>query len=241
MKNRTIVGILCMVTAVVITFAVAPLVNRLSTDTTPVIRLKQDVKQGTPIADDCLEVVAVGKGTVPRGAIADKTHIVGKYAASDLYAGDYISAKKLADDGRTADDVFATLDGKKVAISVTVHSLAAGLSGKLENGDIITFYVVDKETKKVTALPELRYMRVVTTTTSNGVDKDAVKEKEDGTIELPSTITVLANGEQAKLLAQHEGGTAMHAALVFRGSKEVCDQFIAQQDAYFQAGGEGHE
>lgn len=241
MKNRTIIGILCMAAAVVITFVAAPLVNRLQADTIPVIRLKRDVKQGTPIGEDCLETAAVGRDAVPRDAISDKVLVVGKYAAGDLYAGDYISVRKLTDSGRTAEDVFAALDGKKVAISVTVHSLAAGLSGKLENGDIVTFYVVDKETKKAAALPELRYMRVVTTTTSNGLDKDAVREKEDGSIELPSTITVLANTEQAQLLAWHEGSAAVHAALVFRGSKEVCDKFIAQQDAYFQSGGEGRE
>lgn len=37
MKNRTIIGVICMVLAVVVTFAVAPLVNKLSTDTSEVI------------------------------------------------------------------------------------------------------------------------------------------------------------------------------------------------------------
>ena len=45
MKTRTIIGIICMVLAVVITFAVAPLVNRLSSDTSTVIRLAEDIKQ----------------------------------------------------------------------------------------------------------------------------------------------------------------------------------------------------
>ena len=51
MKNRTIIGIICMVLAVVITFAVAPLVNRLSSDTSTVIRLAEDIKQGAQITD----------------------------------------------------------------------------------------------------------------------------------------------------------------------------------------------
>ena len=36
MKNRTIIGIVCMILAVAMTFAVAPLVNRLTSDTTTV-------------------------------------------------------------------------------------------------------------------------------------------------------------------------------------------------------------
>ena len=43
MKNRTVIGVICMVLAVAVTFLVAPLVNRLSTDTSSVVRLSSDV------------------------------------------------------------------------------------------------------------------------------------------------------------------------------------------------------
>ena len=45
MKNRTMIGIVCMVVAVVITFVIAPVVNNLASDTTAVIRLAKDVKR----------------------------------------------------------------------------------------------------------------------------------------------------------------------------------------------------
>ena len=57
MKNRTIIGIICMVLAVVITFAVAPLVNRLTSDTSTVIRLAEDIKQGAQITEAQIESV----------------------------------------------------------------------------------------------------------------------------------------------------------------------------------------
>ena len=59
MKNRTIIGIICMVLAVVITFAVAPLVNRLTSDTTTVVRLKHDLGRGTKITEEQIETVKV--------------------------------------------------------------------------------------------------------------------------------------------------------------------------------------
>lgn len=59
MKNRTIVGIVCMILAVAMTFAIAPVANRLTSDTTTVVRLKQEVGRGTKITEDQVETVKV--------------------------------------------------------------------------------------------------------------------------------------------------------------------------------------
>ncbi len=234
MKNRTIIGIICMALAVVMTFVVAPIVTNITSDTTKIVRLTQDVKQGSPITEDVVEVVKVDKDSIPSGAIEDKADVVGKYAASNLYTGDFFTKAKLTNNGNTAEDVFATLDGKHVAISVTVDSLAAGVSGKLQNGDIVTFLIVNNDTNKAVTPPELKYMKVITTTTSGGIDKDAVIKNEDGSYELPSTITVLANTQQAKLLAEYEGNAEIHAALVYRGDKSTAEKFLSTQNSYFK-------
>ena len=239
MKNRTIIGIICMVLAVVITFAVAPLVNRLTSDTSTVIRLAEDIKQGAQITEAQIESVKVKTDTIPTGTIKNPKEVVGKYAASDLYAGDYFTAAKISGESNTADDVFASLDGSKVAVSVTIDTFAAGLSGKLQNGDIISIIVTDNNTKESAIPGELRYVKVITTTTAGGIDKDAVVKNDDGSYELPSTVTVLVNPAQAKLLAKYEGNSAMQAALVYRGGKENADKFLATQDEYFNNAGGG--
>lgn len=59
MKNRTIIGIVCMILAVAMTFAIAPVANRLTSDTTTVVRLKQEVGRGTKITEDQVETVKV--------------------------------------------------------------------------------------------------------------------------------------------------------------------------------------
>lgn len=144
MKNRTIIGIVCMILAVAMTFAVAPLVNRLTSDTTTVVRLKQEVGRGAKITAEQVETVKVKTDTMPQGVYVNTADVVGKYASSTLYAGDILTKAKLTKDANSADDVFATLDGSKVAVSVTIDTFAAGLSGKLQNGDIISLIVVDK-------------------------------------------------------------------------------------------------
>lgn len=67
MKNRTIIGIVCMILAVAMTFAIAPVVNRLTSDTTTVVRLKQEVGRGTKITEDQVETVKVKTDTMPQG------------------------------------------------------------------------------------------------------------------------------------------------------------------------------
>ena len=233
MKNRTIIGIICMVLAVAITFLISPVVNNLTSDTTRVIRLAKDVKQGSPITDEDIEVVKVKTDTKPKGIIVKKNEVIGKYAASNLFAGDYFTKAKLSGEANTADDVFASLDGSKIAVSVTIDTFAAGLSGKLQNGDIISLIVTPKGETESVIPAELKYVKVVTTTTSGGIDNDSVVKNEDGSYELPSTITVLVNEKQAKLLALYEKNADMQVALVYRGGKKTANKFLAKQNEYF--------
>ena len=237
MKNRTVIGVICMVVAVAITFLIAPLVNRLSSDTSEVIRLAEDVKQGVQITVDHLEVAKVKTDSIPAGTLNDPQEIIGKYAASQLYAGDYLTSAKLTGEANTASDVFASLDGTKVAVSVTIDTFAAGLSGKLENGDVISMIVVDKESGKAFIPAALRYMKVITTTTSGGIDQDSIVKNEDGSYEIPSTVTLLCNTEQAKMLAKYNSETTLTVALVYRGSAENAKKFLDRQDEYFANGG----
>lgn len=239
MKNRTIIGIICMVLAVAITFLISPVVNNLTSDTTRVIRLAKDVKQGSHITDEDIEVVKVKTDTKPKGIIVKKNEVIGKYAASNLFAGDYFTKAKLSGEANTADDVFASLDGSKIAVSVTIDTFAAGLSGKLQNGDIISLIVTPKGETESVIPAELKYVKVVTTTTSGGIDNDSVVKNEDGSYELPSTITVLVNEKQAKLLALYEKNADMQVALVYRGDKKTANKFLAKQNEYF--GGKANE
>jgi len=233
MKNRTIIGVICLVLAIAVTFLVAPLVTRLTTDSIDVPRLNTDVRQGSQITEDMLETVSVKKDSVADGTITDSSAIIGKYATSNLYAGDYLTEEKLAGEANSADDVFASLDGSKVAVSFTIDSFAAGLSGKLQNGDIISLIVLNNDTGKAVIPTEFTYVKVITATTANGVDKDDIVKNDDGTYEIPSTVTVLVNTAQAKLITKYEDGYTVQVALVYRGDAETANKFLQVQDEYF--------
>ena len=237
MKNRTVIGIVCIILAACVTFFAAPLVNRLTSNTTAVVRLKQDVGKGVRITEKQVETVNVNNEAVPQDAYRNSEDVIGKYASSALYAGDILTKAKLSGDSNNADDVLATLNGSKVAVSVTIDTFAAGLSGKLQNGDIISLITVDKNAGTSAIPGELKYMKVITTTTAGGIDQDSVVKNEDGSFEIPSTITVLCNTEQAKLLAKYEADITLQAALVYRGDNETANKFLEKQDAFFAGGG----
>ena len=234
MKNRTIIGIVCIVLALVVTFAVAPLVNKLSDSRTDIVRLKSDIVQGHMIQESDIEIVTVGITGLPANVITKKEAVVGKFAACDLKANTDLLQSMISDKSDSADDVFHTLDGKKQAISITISSFAGGLSGKLENGDIVSLVIFENETNEATIPGGLTYVKVITTTTAEGFDKDELTPNEDGTYELPTTLTLLVNPTQAKMLVEYENRGVIHADLVYRGDSKTAQKFLDAQDLYFE-------
>ena len=59
---------------------------------------------------------------------------------------------------------------------------------------------------------------------------------EDGHEELPSTVTLLVNETQAKILAAQEASGKMHLALVFRGEASKAQTFLDAQEKVFAGG-----
>ena len=234
MKNRTIIGIVCIVLALILTFAIAPLVNKMAESKVDIVRMKQDVVQGHQISENDVEVVKVGGYNLPADVIQKKENVVGRFATTDLKAGDYLLPSKLTSTSDKANDVFRTLNGDKQAISITIQTFAGGLSGKLQNGDIVQLVVYRNSTAKTFIPGALTYVKVITTTTAEGADKDELTVNEDGTYELPSTVTLLVNQAQAKLLVEYENSGRIHADLVYRGDEATAQKFLDAQDDYFK-------
>ena len=232
-RNRTVIGVLCILLALIICFGVTPLFSRSASEKTEIVRVTKDIKEGDEITAEMVQTVEVGAYNLPQNLMTDKKEVVGKYATADLAAGDYILSSKLSAVPAAENAYLYNLDGTKQAISVTIKSFAVGLSGKLESGDIVTVIVADYQGKGETAIPpELQYVEVISVTASSGYDAntgEVVDEKE-----LPSTVTLLVTIEQAKVLAELEQDSELHLALVYRGTPENAAKFIAAQDALIE-------
>ena len=237
LKNRTVLGVVCIALALIICFAITPLFNASKSSTMKIIRIKSDVKIGQEISAKDIEVVEVGAYNMPSEVLQKSEEVVGKFAAAEMIKGEYVLAAKVSDIPASENAYLYNLTGEKRAISITIPSFAGGLSGKLISGDIVSVIAVDYKEKGETVVPdELQYVEVIAVTDSKGNDDETVTVKPDGEeeTELPETVTLLVTPEQANILAELEAEGEIHVALVYRGTPENAQKFISAQEKYLE-------
>ncbi|WP_320928378.1 Flp pilus assembly protein CpaB [Hungatella sp.] len=231
-KNRTVIGVLCILLSLVICFAITPMFNRTISQKTEIVRVTKDIRIGDEITNDMVKTVEVGGYNMPEGVARSVEEVVGRYASADLVPGDYIIRSKVAEEPAAENAYLYNLNGEKQAISVSVKAFANGLSGKLMSGDIVSVIAPDYRKQGSTViLPELQYVEVIAVTANSGYDANTGEQDEETEKELPGTVTLLVTPEQGKALAELEAEGKLHLALVYRGAKEQAEQFIRAQEA----------
>ena len=232
LKNRTVIGVICIVLSLLICFAVTPLFNQGISQKAEIVRVTKNIKIGEVITKDMVQTVEVGGYNLPEDVVRHTDMVIGKFASADLAPGDYIIGSKIADAPAAENAYLYHLTGEKQAISVSVKTFATGLSGKLISGDIVSIIAPDYKKQGVTVIPpELQYVEVIAVTAGSGYDANTGEQKDAEEKELPSTVTLLVTPEQSKILAMLEADGALHVSLVYRGSKENAAKFTEAQDA----------
>jgi len=232
LKNRTVIGVICILLSLLICFGLTPLFNKGISQKTEIVRVAKEIKAGDEITKDMIQVVEVGGFNLPENIIRIKDNVMGKFATTDLGIGDYILNTKISDIPASENAYLYNLDGSKQAISITIKSFANGLSGKLQSGDIVSVIAPDYKKQGETVIPaELKYVEVISVTASSGDDAntgDGTLEKDER--ELPSTVTLLVTPEQGNILAELEADFKSHLSLVYRGKPEYAKEFINMQE-----------
>jgi len=236
-KNRTVVGVICILLSLLICFGVTPLFNKSVCQKTEIVRVTKEIKAGDEITKDMIQTVEVGGFGLPENVIRQSETVIGKYAKADLSVGDYILNTKLSDTPAAENAYLYNLDGTKQAMSVTIKSFANGLSGKLQSGDIVSVIAPDYKKQGATVIPaELKYVEVISVTASSGYDANTGEAPAgDDERELPSTVTLLVSPEQSKILAELESDGKLHLSLVYRGSHANTTKFLEAQDKVIAA------
>ena len=225
LKNRIILGLICIVVSLLICFGITPMFNDALKS-----KVTLEIRTGEQITDKMVTSVEAVGYNLPSNVIYKIEEVVGKYANADLYKGDYILKSKLSDTPMLRNAYLNKLNGENRAISVSIKSFASGLSGKLEAGDIVSLIAADVGSQRETLVyPELQYVEIIATTGSSGSDQNVQERGNGEEEELASTITVLASPEQSRLLAELEQTGKLHAALVFRGESTQAQKFLDEQ------------
>ncbi|MEG0824443.1 MAG: RcpC/CpaB family pilus assembly protein [Oscillospiraceae bacterium] len=238
-KNRTVIGVICIVLSLLICFAITPLFNQGISQKEEIVRVVKPIKIGEEITADMVQSVEVGGYNLPEGVVKNMDTVLGKFASADLVPGDYIIGSKIADAPAAENAYLYNLNGEKQAMSVSVKTFANGLSGKLISGDIVSIIAPDYKKQGVTIIPpELQYVEVIAVTAGSGYDANQRTQKavsdmetQEEEKELPATVTLLVTPEQSKILAMLEADGVLHVSLVYRGSKENAAKFTEVQDA----------
>ena len=247
-RNKYVIGILCILAGILISFAALPaLQGNMQGTYTSAVRMKETVQAGTQITADMVEAVNVPQSLIQDG-IGNITDAAGKYANTELYAGDYLTKAKVSAALSGQNALSAGTEKGKMVMSVAVPSLAAGVSGRLQPGDIVSVIAVpkapaaqtlgvepgaeDKSGLEAVVYPELQYLEVCMATASDGADANVSGNPgKDEKNSLPATVSFYVNNEQALRLAELEQNSVIDLAFVARG--EAAAQYIPDGQRVF--------
>lgn len=236
MNKRFIYGIVCIILAAVIAFGGIPLLASQTNAKIQVVKVSSPVNKGTVLTADSLSMEEVGAFGLAPNAVTKIEDVVGKYAATDLVENSLLLPGNISDTPISTDSLLSALPSGKVAVSVSIKSLASGLSDKLQSGDIIRIYHF-KDT--AVDIPELQYVRILSVTDEKGSEVDKTKSVVDEDEQQQSaTIVVEATPEQALRITDLENDGNIHVALIYRGNKAAADKFIAEQDKFLKKAAE---
>ena len=232
LNNRFIFGILSLVLAAVIAFVALPTIARQTNGKTEIDRITQPHQKGEKNTRDNPEDEELRGYNLPSNVAHSMEDVEGLYVTADLAAGDYNLTSKVSTVPVSSDVALNDIPSGKVAISLTVKTLASGLSDKLQPGDIIRIYHFLETAEEV---PELRFVKVLSVTDADGINVDNTKEPtEDEEPQQSATITVLASPEQARIITEMENDGVAHVALISRNNDQLAEELLAEQDKTLQ-------
>jgi len=220
-KNRYVIFALCLILAGVIAFVIVPKSNKSMAELVDVVKVTRQIEKNTQITEDMLEIKQLPKQAVTENTITDKKKIIGKVASVQLLPEDNLVIQKFTDISSVSDKALYEMDGsEKLAISVTVDSLASSVSGKIMPGDVVSVYGFLNETKMLSEYTDLQYVEVIGVSNSSAEElstRNADSETDSSDKVIPSTVTLSVNRNQAQELVILENTSNIHIVFVGRG------------------------
>jgi pilus assembly protein CpaB len=228
LKNRIFLSVLCLMLAAGVSFLLLPRFYENKSATVMVLRAAVDIPAGTEIAEHHLVSVEVGGYGLPEGVLNDKTLIVGKVVQTAIAKGDYFFPQKLG--SFVADELLDRIvKNNQRLVTISVPSIAAGLSSHLQVGDIVTIAVFMQKASsgqdsspQVILYPELHSLEVYSVENARTQDTAEVrKQLSNGQSTtgdpVPKAITLIATEAQAQKLIEAEYTGKLHLIFEKRG------------------------
>ena len=233
-KNRVFLGILCIIAGLLAGFVILPALTNSASEAQPVVVMKSAVEAGAQITADMVTTKELPENAFG-GALTKTDAAIGQYAKTDLYAGDVLTTEKLSSSLQETDVMAAAAEKGKQVVSVTLPSLAAGVSGRLEPGDIVAVMATPdnagqslgldpdagetEQSGETTVVAGLETLEVCMVTANDAADAQvSANPSDDKDNTLPVTVSFYVTQEQALKLAELEQSSTIHLAFIARGS-----------------------
>ena len=236
-KNRTVIGIICILLSLGLILGALPLINRLSSEKKQIVRITTDVGIGSQLTENNFEIIEVGGYNLPENVITDPGVVVGKYALCELKPGDYLFPSKLSSEASSFDAGVHTVQPGEVILTIPANG--SSISSHLENGDIITLLFNDParvEEKKQNPYVEkaLNYVRILTTM-SGSIPREKQSPDENGAYPAPSEIVLILTQEQASIIKSAQAdGVALDYYLICKYDDPNAAKYIEQQNKFLE-------
>lgn len=76
LRNRTVIGVFCILLSVLICFGLTPLFNRAVSQKVEIVRVTQPIRAGEQITDDMVQLVQVGGYNLPDNVLHEKGNAI---------------------------------------------------------------------------------------------------------------------------------------------------------------------
>ncbi len=235
LKNRFLVGCVCIVLAFVIGFVAVPLLTNRMNNKIAIVVLSKNVEKGQQITADCVRSIEISESDMlyANGEYFSSVEDFRKnqyYAALDMRTNDVLIKSKISPDRPFADYTYRDLGDNEYAVSVSVKSLPQSVSAKIAVGDIVMPVLYSDGTSRIN--PNIMYLEVINIVNSAA---DDINKDGDSANDIPSVVTFRVNLQQALDLVACENETSIHLSLVCRGDEYKKEQLLARQESYLKA------
>ena len=228
LKNRFFLSVLCLVLAAGVSFLLLPRFYADKSATVTVLRAAEDIPIGTELTEQHLVNVEVGSYGLPEGVISDKAQLIGKVTQTDIAKGDYLFSQKVGD--YLANELLDRIvKNNQRLVTISVPSVAAGLSSHLLAGDIVTVAVFMEGTAdgqdsspQVVVYPELHSLEVYSVENAKTQDtaemREQQKDSQSGSSDpVAKAVTLIVTEAQTEKLIQAEYTGKLHLIFEKRG------------------------
>jgi pilus assembly protein CpaB len=178
----------------------------------PVVFAKENLRRGTKITRDQIDLKYIPKGSTPEGTLGSIESALGQRVQTPLVKNEYVMSAKLGSGGTSMTSDIPL--GMQIS-SIEVRNVAAGVAGFVEPGDIVDILLTVDHFQERDPGGTVRLMQMVEV---RGVDKrtedSSMRDAKVGEGAARS-ITVLVSPKQAQELADGQKRGAL--TIVLRG------------------------